>query len=268
MDLVKDVEKMVTPWSDDIGLKRGSEAVHSWARENAIEDPSFTRRSIAVVNPGRPKSNGGQHGMPQSVANIEDSVEDLLQRTTLYAAQGPRQATWEGQALLDDFLEKPPVVATVDAVSGMRDDLSQMTEFANRLPTIMTNERLAAFASLADERRMVLAAIDGERVALEETLARERTIVMEEARKMLGTALDAVDKERQAAMRDMPAAAAEALRATEPQLEALVDRLLWGLFGIVCLAGIVVGAGFFWFRKKGPRQRAAAGPLQSQRAHG
>lgn len=267
VELVKDVEKMVTPWSDSIGLKRGSETAHAWARDNAIEDQSFTRRSIAVVHP-RPEDKDREHGMPQSVANIEASVEDLLQRTTLYAAQGPRQATWEGQALLDDFLEKPAVATTIDAVSGMREDLSKMTEFTNRLPTIITNERLAAFASVADERRILLAAIEGERVELVGTLARERAILIDDANKMLGTALEALDKERRATMRDMPAAVAEAMRATKTQVEALIDRLLWGLFAIVCLAGIVAGAGFFWFTRKGPRQRAASGPLQSQRAHG
>jgi len=268
LDLVKDVEKMVTPWSDDVGLKRGSDIVHSWARDNAIEDLSFTRRSIAVVHPGRPEDKDGEHSMPQSVANIEASVEDLLQRTTLYAAQGPRQATWEGQALLDDFLEKPPIATTIDAVSGMRGDLSKMTEFTNRLPTIIANERVAAFASVADERRALLAGMEGERVALEETLARERAILLGDAHKMLSTALEAVDKERQVTMREMPAAVAEAMRVTKTQFEALIDRLLWGLLAIVFLVGTAAAGGFFWFTKKGPRQGAAPGPLRSQRAHG
>jgi hypothetical protein len=261
LDLVQAVETMVKPWGDDIAMKRGYEVVRSWARDNPIEDLSFTRRSIAALYADQLEGGGGEHGMPQSLANIEASVEDLMQRTALYAAQAPRQASWEGEALLDDLLEKPRVAATFEAVGSMRGDLSKMTDFTSRLPRIITNERLAAFASVADERRILLS-------ALEETLERERTMLLEDAHEMLGTALDAIAKERQAAMRDMPAAAAESLRATRGQLEALVDRLLWGLFGIICVIGAVAAAGFFWFTKgRSPRQRHPPEGLPRRDAH-
>jgi hypothetical protein len=251
LELVQAVEKMVKPWGDDIAIKRGSEAVHAWARDNAIEDLSFTRRSVAALYADQLEGGEGEHGVQQSLANIEDSVEDLMQRTTLYAAQVPRQASWEGEALLTDFLEKPPIADTLDAVGSMRGDLSKMTDLTNRLPAIITKERLAAFDSVASERRILIAAITGERTALEETLARERALLMDDMHNMLTTALDAVDKERQSATREIPTVAADVLRTTKSQVEALIDRLLWGIVGIIFFVGAAGGAGFLLLRKKG-----------------
>jgi len=250
-ELVEALERMVKPWGDDIAIKRGSEIARSWARDNAIEDLSFARRSLAMPQEDRKAEEDGEHGIPRSLANIEDSVEDLLQRMTLYAAQAPRQASWEGERLLDDFLEKRPIAATFDAVGSMRGDMSKMSEFTGQLPALIARERLAAFESVADERRKLLATMSAERVALEETLSRERATLMEETQRMLGTALAAMERERQAAMHDMPQAASEAFRATRSQLESLVDRFLWGLLGIIGVVGAVIAIGILWFRGKG-----------------
>jgi hypothetical protein len=248
--LVESMEAMVRPWADQEGLRRGAENTRSFARANPIEDLSFTRRSIAPALAHKLEAGHDELGMPQMLANMQDSVEDLMQRTTLYAAQIPRQATWEGEELLDDFLEKPRVVGVFDAVDSMRNDVSKVTAFTDRIPALITSERLAAFEGIAKERRIALEAVTAERVAMVDAIAKERELVMTDAHAMLRTVLEDVTKERQAILRETPRVASEALGATQKQLQALVDRVLWGLLAIVALAGAVLFLGALVLLKK------------------
>jgi len=235
-DLVERVDQLIAPWASDATLKRGAELVHQWAGDNPIKDLSFNRRSITALYLARVRNDEQQHGMPQSVANIESSVEDLMQRMNLYATQLPRQTLGESERLLDNVLEKQQLVTSFATLSDLRRDMQRMTSVVSSLPGVVTSERKAAFAAVAEERLLVLQAISGERRAIEELLERERTLVMNEARQMMQGAFVKLGEERQIVVQGMPESATRMLAASQHQLEGLVDRLLWGV------AGLLVGA--------------------------
>jgi hypothetical protein len=228
------------PFGTDLAMQNGEKYVGEWAAANPIRDISFTRRSIAPRFADRLAQDQGEHGPTQSLANIESSIEDLLQRINVYSDQMPRQAMGESEQLLDVFLEKPRLLHTFEMIESMRGDMGTMTAVVAEFPKMMRAERIAAFESVATERGLMLEAVTRERLALQEALQQERGLVMGDAKHMLHEALETLVAERQAAMNDLPAATEQSIALSQRRLESLIDRLVWGFAVLIGAAGVAL----------------------------
>ena len=250
-ELVERMNQLVVPWASDTMVKRGAKVVREWARDHPIEDLSFNRRSIITLYLERVRGARDQHDVPQSVANIEGSMEDLMQRMNLYAAQIPRQTLGESERLIDHLLEKQQFLAAFAALNDVRIDMRRMATVMTGIPATIGSEREAAFASIAEERVLLLEAISDERRAIEKMVERERALVMSETRQMMQSAFDKLTEERQIVIQGMPESATRMLVASQPRLEGLVDRFLWGFAGLLGGAGVALAALVVVARKRG-----------------
>lgn len=237
--MVDDIIETAKPFASAQGLQNGANYAGEWAAEHPIRDIMFARRSIASRFASGLIATDTEHTPTQALANMENSIEDLLQRVNVYADQFPRQALAQSDELFDSFLEKPRLVHTFEMIESMRGDMGTMTHVVAGMPEMIRAERVAAFESVAAERALMLEAMTRERLAMQEVLKQERGLVMGDAKEMLRDTLKTLVAERQAAMHELPEATAQAFALNERKLESLIDRMLWGFALLLAVAGTV-----------------------------
>ena len=154
---------------------KGSQFVHQWAREHPIESLQFARLS-PVVQYAALVSKGGRGGL-DAVIDMGESMTDLMNRISIYAAHTPKQARWEAHLILDDLKRDPQTLALLSDVHGSMEAIDQMSDVAVDMESILTQQREAAFEDihaqlqialdrLTQEREAILAVVETERVAV------------------------------------------------------------------------------------------------------
>jgi len=153
------------------GFERAKGMVERWAMDHPIVDRISSRPSI-LPELTRMAAGGLDISVFQVVANLPASVADLATRMDIYAAYLPEAARWQAELLAYDFEDR----AEVQRVLATFASVERLTERTNALlsPASIKAALDTATRQIRDERIAALASVDQQRVETLAYLTRER----------------------------------------------------------------------------------------------
>jgi hypothetical protein len=202
------------------------------ARDWAASHP--IRHSVADREPVPPDAFGREFATSLSIGEaadqMSDTLDDLGRKLEVYSSQMPRQARWEVERLTADLTSALPAdrafalseraVAAAEKVAGAGEQLAPTIErVTERLPSILSAERVAALEALHRELTISLAFLQEERIASLEVLSRERSASLGEFGQIAAT-------ERAAMVRDLEQVSTRLVDHAIARLERLVAVVL------------------------------------------
>jgi len=196
------------------------EHVMVWAREHPLTNPAFLREETI---PRWKQVDELSKGVA-AVASMEVTIQDMTDRLNAYSVLLPRQARWEVELVLMEYLttgEMQSFLDNMDQITLAADDVADFTDSIDRL--------------IAKERDVALEAVRSERVA-----------VMDELSTHLAATLQFLHKERLETMAQLDSLSAHTLAGASPEMRDLVDHFFWRaaqlLAGLVavCAIGAVI----------------------------
>ncbi len=168
--------------------------IEPWAQENPLRGLSFRRATISPVFAEKIDASRGLLAVAQG---LEDRVDDLTDRLTIYAEALPEQARWQAQVLLEDTLG--PVHG--DILAAEREQVVQaLAAEREAMVEALDQQRVATLGFAREERQAILSEIDGQRAATLETLQSERAAILAALDLQRVETLEALRTEREATL--------------------------------------------------------------------
>jgi hypothetical protein len=164
----------------------GRAQITSWAQSHPIDRLPFTRTSLASALAATLREQDLSIGA--AVGGMQESIDRLEYRISLLNENALKQAVWLSQLAALDLNASPDV-------AELRGTLHSSRNLIEDAPDLVERERTVILADVDRQRRETLEAItlelDRQRVALMESVANERVIL-----------LDAVNEQRRLIMLD------------------------------------------------------------------
>ena len=187
------VVETVTATGGVEGMEELRPHLEKWVEENPITDESFGRAS---VGPTLAAEMSDSRALFSTSARMEDRVEDMSDRLTVYAEMLPKQARWQAEILAQDLLRQTPSV-----LDGILDQIH----------VLASAERQAITEYVSAEREVVRAEIDAQRLDTLAKLREEREATVATLDAMHATTLSAVTAERVATLEGLDEMRADTL---------------------------------------------------------
>ncbi len=150
-------------------------------------------------------------------------VESLSERVNTYAALLPKQARWQAEILVGEMASAYRVEGALGDIHDVGTAARRAVELVENVPDLLNAER----NMLADERRAVLAGVQGQRLETLEYMTAERQAVIEAARKERIALVEALRQERIDSLREVDAIKTRAIDSVLAGMKDLVDYTLW-----------------------------------------
>jgi len=217
--------------------------IEQWVAEHPIDDVYYRRDSTRSLLQTLSASRRG--GIGALAGGLDDTVNDLAMRMTIYADQLPYQARWQAELMALDMLGDVDVEKLAGTTETLTDSLERVTSTVEGMPDLVERERGEVLAAVDDMTRSILADVDAQRRATIDELRKERLAVLEAADVQRRATIEALRTERLESMEQIDAMATRAVADTFDRAEALVDHLFWRvvlLLGAFALALVVAAA--------------------------
>jgi len=199
--------------------------VEAWAREHPLKGSLLARDSTAPLVANLLGSS--ELSVMGAAGSALQSMEEGMARLDLYTITLPRQARWQAEAAVQDFMasSQPQVEQAVASLNQALDralDLAEpLSELAGDTDTI-----------LARERAVILAHMDGERLALQGFV---RDFVRDER----GALMAEVASERDATLRQADGIARGIVDQSFARLERVLVRAAVAALGLMIVAAFL-----------------------------
>jgi hypothetical protein len=164
------------------GFERGKATVERWAQDHPIVGAISSRPSI-LPELTRMAAGGLDISVFQVVADLPASVADLATRMDIYAAYLPNAARWQAELMAGDFENRGEVqrvlatIASVERLTERTNALLSPASIRSALDTATEQaraERIAALASIDQQRVETLGYVTNERIAAVADIDRQR----------------------------------------------------------------------------------------------
>jgi hypothetical protein len=220
--------KFIKTDDDDISAPKGR--VTEFARAHPITNPVFVRDSAQATLSILTAQEQGT-GLA-AVGDINEIVQDLVDRITIWSEYAPRQARWQSELIFEDM----PLFIARERDAAMVAFSAQGEDIAQSALEVADERMLMAFDEIAREREAIFGALQNEREIILAALRNERAIVLE-----------AVREERIAAFAELDAIAQRSMGTafTEGSANAahLVNSLFWRIVLVIAVILIAFAAG-------------------------
>ncbi|CAM4154272.1 chemotaxis protein [Corallococcus exiguus] len=228
-DTLVDLESQVeAEWREVTGredVTGARDKVHAWAAAHPLTGPLVTRESTTALLASLTDVTGG--GLRSTAAGLVEETRDLTARVDLYAASLPRQARWQAELVATDALQAPTVQAALA-------ELGRTVDLLDRVGAVAANSP----ALIERERRAVLAAVNAERLGLQEFVNGERQAVFADVGRERQAVVDALHAERVATLQQLDGLARGWVDHAFDRLGPLVDRVFLWLTLLAVLLGV------------------------------
>ncbi|MFI5183711.1 MAG: hypothetical protein ACHQNV_04875 [Vicinamibacteria bacterium] len=185
------VFRKVAPTAD-IPAARGR--VHAWAAEHPLGDTLASRVSTRALVADTVKQ--GSLNSMQAIAALPETLDDMMTRLDTYVRFIPKQARWQAELLVGDFVAGPEVRGALERQGSVSGSLDRISNVVEQLPGLAASERetllravaaerQAALEGLRRERIETLAFADGQREAMTRDLAAGREALIDEVRRLV-----------------------------------------------------------------------------------
>jgi len=228
---------------DSSMLHRPDSAIGAWARAHPLNPPFMTRESIAPMLMSR--MGDVDRSAVATVGSMADEISALSGRLTIYAGILPRQARWEAELLMSDYMPEKAVYDSM--MTELRDAMASASE----LRTLKTELPEVIRRSAVELRPEMQRYLDSVEVVVGHALVNvDRQ--MDDMKMFLR-------EERVAAMIDADSMMMRALEVVPVTAEVtLAGPLYMQLMLGMALGGLVFLLGMFAGRSRARRQNARA----------
>jgi len=169
--LEQEAEQLAAKIMPDENFERLKPRVAEWVAAHPIEGRLFVRPT-AQADLAALVHSTGQTGL-KAMGSMEETFRDLNDRIAILSVQMPLEARWQAEYLIHSLFEERLSEPTDTLVESMNDISAFLEDFeaalgnqTTRLLDAFTLEREAAFAAIEEERKLILEAVNGERVAV------------------------------------------------------------------------------------------------------
>jgi hypothetical protein len=204
------------------------EFIQTWAADHPLEDLLFVRRSTTTrwMDTAAGTTGGGLG----SVAEIEESMVDLLARMRSYAGELPKQARWQSQLAVLEVLEGQDLQQFFAAIDTVESDIGKIERRFDEFTIMVDAMYRDAWMHVAAQQAQATADANALLAVTLAAITAEREAV-----------LLAIEESRTATMADLDALRGPMLAETSAALRGAIDHLVWRLAQL--LAGFLVVAG-------------------------
>jgi hypothetical protein len=221
--------------------------IERWVQEHPIQDLTLGMRAAGTSAASTAAAAWGTSGL-QAVAQIDETARELSDRLTVYAEQLPNEARWQGELLLiqsqHEFLSKS--FADFDGVTKditrIQGDIDRLTKFVLATPELVASERSLLLSALERERLALLDSVDRQRVDTLAVLESERETILASVEELRRRSFADLGSETERSIARIDAIRADTLEEVEGATRAAIDHLFWRALQLVLV--ILVGAGF------------------------
>jgi len=244
--------------------------VERFVANHPLRDDHFTRDSSIPLL--RQLTSGPETSVWGALSKVEETVQDLTERVSLYVELLPQVARWQVELVLNDALEHSRLRGSLEDVAQLRESVLEALE---RLDPILTGEKELsiqagasdrlltqidsrvddAFSDLRVERDALLEAADARIADLKQTLQSERETILASIDTQRVDTLETIRAEREAILTDVERQTKEALARVDElaarriedaaaRAEALLDGAMGRAFryALALLGAAFVGA--------------------------
>lgn len=236
--------------SGDLSSVRGEAA--KFVAEHPIGNLYFLRDSVDPLLASLTKGRGG--GAGAVIGGINEAVDDLSKRLTIYAAHLPNEARWQAQLAAYEMVKQPPLKDSLETLESIAASHKVLADSVAAALDLVTAERGAALAELEALSERRIADINEQRVESIAVLQAERAIIVQALEAQMELALDRLSKERDETMDRLDRMVETTVQTSFDDAGDLADRLfIRGLILVAILALVLLVVGILIARTLRPR---------------
>lgn len=215
--------------------------IGEYVAEHPIENLSFVRDPTADLYSNFDTSR--RSGAGAAIGGINDAVDDLSKRLTIYAAHLPREARWQAELAASRAMRAAPVSEALRSVDSLSASHGLLARSVAGVLEQMPAERQKMVAELDELTRRRLQEIDRLRRETIAALTAEREAMVQEMEEQTELALRRIGEERRAAFEQLDRTAEKTVEQAFDRAGGLADKLFLRFAALTAvLAGIMLAA--------------------------
>jgi len=218
--------------------------VAEWARNHPIENFYFTREStMAIFAEWLGEEN---MGFGKNVSTITEEVIELSNRLNLYVDLIPRQARWQIDYAIMNYLQDSMISTNISTMVSSADRIANVVEMTpdiieyNREATMrdIDEQREKSLRLLIDERKAIVNELRDERIEVISKIVNERMVVLEE-----------IKSERSIILEEVKGIYDKTVKQAGAEAERLIDVVFWRLTLISIIFGVAILLAVILYKK-------------------
>jgi len=212
------------------------QSVAEWVADHTIDDVTMVRNSTRDLS-AKMASEAGS-GAGAAIGGITDTVSDLSDRLTIYAASLPSQARWQAQMLVYDMLDEAELENLGPTTESLANSIDRIASTVELTPDLIVRERAKTLEELDAIAQALIDAIDRQRMATIDAVGIERLAVLAAIERERTTVLDAIREERAATVTEGAAALGVLVDSSFDRAEGLIDQIFWKVAILLAFSGV------------------------------
>jgi hypothetical protein len=209
--------------SGDVSRFKGT--VGEWVVENPIDDVLMVRQSTRALSAKLAAETGT--GAGAMIGGITDTVSDLSDRLTIYAASVPNQARWQAQLLVYDMLDEAELESLGPTTESLADSIDRIATTVELTPDLVISERAKTLEEIGSISEALIDSIDLQRMATIEAVTTERMALLAAIERERIAILDTIREERAATITDGGAVLGVLVQDSFDRAEGLIEQIFW-----------------------------------------
>ncbi|MCZ6747320.1 MAG: hypothetical protein O7C74_08920 [Acidobacteria bacterium] len=215
------------------------EAIAKFVAAHPIRDQLFLRDSDEDL--WTQFGLGRKAGAGAAIGGINEALDDLSKRMTLYAAHLPREARWHAELTAMRMLRKDPLDDAFLAVESLAESHELFAQSVADALQVITTEREATMGELDDLTRHSMNELDRQRLDTITALQLERQAIVHAMEAQTQVALQRLQEERVATMGQLEQMLEATVDSAFDRFTHLADRLFFrALILVIILAGTLL----------------------------
>lgn len=196
--------------------------ISRWAEAHPIEDFYFARESTMSIF--AQWIGEGNYGIGKSVKTITEEVIELSNQLNLYVDLVPRQARWQADYALLEYMQDSSLLYNL---STMVSSVDRMAHTVEKMPEVIEYNREATMRDLDEQREKSLRLLIDERIAVISEIRKERIDVVDKIIEERMIVLDEMKKERAIVLADIRDISEQVVQLSGSEIERITDKVLW-----------------------------------------
>jgi len=233
LDEIWNIAESLTKSGDPAKAKK---LIDDWVEENPIDDVVMVRKSTRSLSAKWATDTG--RGAGAVIGGLNDTVSDLADRLTIYAASVPRQARWQAQMLVYDMLDEAELENLGPTTESLADSIDRIASTIELTPDLVTRERARTLEEIASLAQAVIDSIDLQRVATIDAVRTERIALLAALERERIAILEAISEERAATITEGGAVLGVLVEDSFDRAEGLIDQIFWRVTILLAAAAV------------------------------
>ncbi len=219
--------------------------INDWVKTHPIKDFYFTRESTLEYFA---EWLGQTHfGIGGSVATMTEQMIDLSNRINIYADILPRQARWQADFALMNYLEDTSFI--LGRIDQLILSLERVSKTIESSPDIIDYNRDLILDDIERQRKETLALLIRERKTVIDQLIKERIEIVNVLANERLTVLDQMESEREIVMEELRKLSGDLVLQSGQEIERIVDKIFWRTVILLLVVGVFVVVSVIIYKK-------------------